>query len=75
MKFHNGEEFDAEAVRVNWEAYRKMESPRPYRFTMLSGDTKLAIVDRWTVRFIFSEVAKRLEKHDFGIKPSTDMKR
>ena len=35
VKFHNGEEFDAEAVRVNWEAYRKMESPRPYRFTML----------------------------------------
>jgi ABC-type transport system substrate-binding protein len=28
VRFHNGERFNAEAVRVNWEQYKKMESPR-----------------------------------------------
>jgi len=32
VTFHNGEEFNAEAVRVNWEEYRSLESPRPQRF-------------------------------------------
>jgi ABC-type transport system substrate-binding protein len=28
VTFHNGEKFDAEAVKINWEEYRKMERPR-----------------------------------------------
>jgi len=34
VKFHNGERFNAEAVKANWEAYKNMEVPRPYLCTM-----------------------------------------
>ena len=27
VTFHNGEKFNAEALRVNWEEYKRMESP------------------------------------------------
>ncbi len=32
VTFQNGEEFNAEAVRVNWEAYRELECPRAHFF-------------------------------------------
>lgn len=51
--FHNGEQFDAEAVKVNWEAFRKMESPRAYRFMDLPDETIFEIIDDYLVRFIF----------------------
>ena len=28
VTFHNGEEFNAEAVKINWEQYRNMVRPR-----------------------------------------------
>jgi len=55
VKFHNGEKFNAEAVSINWEQYKKMESPRPFRFTVLPDETKLLIVDENTVRFTLPE--------------------
>ena len=49
--FHNGEEFDANAVKVNWEAYRNLENPRVLSFTNLPDETKFEIIDKYTVRF------------------------
>jgi peptide/nickel transport system substrate-binding protein len=53
VRFHNGEMFNAEAVRVNWEAYRRMHTPRPFRFLVLPDETIFEIVDEYTVRFTF----------------------
>jgi peptide/nickel transport system substrate-binding protein len=53
--FHNGEKFNAETVKINWEEYKKMEEPRPHRFGMLPDDTKLEILDEYTVRFIIPQ--------------------
>jgi len=55
VTFHNGEKFNAEAVRVNWEEYRRMESPRPNPFNALPDETILEIIDDYTVRFTFRE--------------------
>jgi peptide/nickel transport system substrate-binding protein len=57
VKFQNGERFDAEAVRINWEEYRKLESPRPIKFKgyVISDDTVLRIIDSYTVRFSMPE--------------------
>jgi peptide/nickel transport system substrate-binding protein len=55
VTFQNGERFDAEAVRINWEEYRKMESPRPFRFYVPSDETRFEIIDDYWVRFIFPE--------------------
>jgi len=55
VTFHNGEEFNAEAVKANWEEYRRMESPRPFRFLELPDKTVFKIIDDYTVRFSFPE--------------------
>ena len=34
VTFQSGEKFDAEAVRINWEAYKAMKSPRVLPSTM-----------------------------------------
>jgi len=52
VSFHNGERFNAEAVRINWEEYRRMESPRPLRFTVLPDETIFEMIDDYTVRFV-----------------------
>jgi peptide/nickel transport system substrate-binding protein len=51
VTFHNGEKFDAEAVRVNWEEYKRMETPKPVRFINLPDETQFEIIDDYTVRF------------------------
>jgi ABC-type transport system substrate-binding protein len=53
--FHNGEEFKAEVVRVNWLEYKKMESPRLFRFTEVPDETTVEVIDEYTVRFTFPE--------------------
>jgi peptide/nickel transport system substrate-binding protein len=55
VTFHNGENFNAEAVRVNWEAYRSMESPRVVPSTALVDETLFEVIDPYTVSFIFPE--------------------
>jgi len=53
--FHNGEEFNAEAVRISWDEYRKMQAPRPFAFTELPDETVLEVVDEYMVRFTLPE--------------------
>jgi ABC-type transport system substrate-binding protein len=55
VTFHNGEEFNAEAVRVNWQQYRKMKNPRVITFTNLPDETIFEIIDKYTVRFSLPE--------------------
>jgi len=55
VTFHNGEEFNAEAVRVNWEEYRRMENPRVISFTNLPDETIFEIIDKYKVRFTLPE--------------------
>jgi len=55
VRFHNGERFNAEAVRVNWGEYRRMKTPRPGRFYLLPDETVLEIVDEYRVRFTLPE--------------------
>ncbi len=55
VRFHNGEKFNAESVRVNWQEYRKMENPRVVALTMLPDETLFEIIDEYTVRFTFPE--------------------
>ena len=46
VTFHNGEELNAEAVRVNWEEYRKMMTPRPFSFSVLRDETVFEVIDK-----------------------------
>jgi peptide/nickel transport system substrate-binding protein len=55
VTFHNGEEFDAEAVRVNWEAYKALEAPSGWRYVNIPDETVFEIVDDYTVRFALPE--------------------
>jgi peptide/nickel transport system substrate-binding protein len=55
VTFHNGEEFNADAVRTNWEAYKRMETPRVISFTRLPDETLFQKLDSYTVRFTFPE--------------------
>jgi peptide/nickel transport system substrate-binding protein len=52
--FHNGEKFNAEAVRINWEAYKALKSPSA-PFLVIPDETVFEILDEYTVRFAFSE--------------------
>jgi peptide/nickel transport system substrate-binding protein len=55
VTFHNGEQFNAEALQVNWEQYRSLDSPRVFSFMNLSDETMLEIIDKYTVRFTLPE--------------------
>lgn len=55
VTFHNGDEFNAAAVQVNWDAYRKMKSPNFVPFTNFPDETKFQIIDDFTVRFSLPE--------------------
>ena len=51
VTFHNGEIFNAEAVKINWQFYKGMETPRVIRLTELPDETELTVIDDYTVRF------------------------
>ena len=55
VTFHNGEEFDAKAVRVNWEQYKEMKAPKPVKFLNFPDETLFEMLDKYTVRFTLPE--------------------
>ncbi|NIS70721.1 MAG: hypothetical protein GTO12_17780 [Proteobacteria bacterium] len=55
VSFHNGETFNAEAVKLNWEAYDRLKSPRLYGFLSIADGTVFEIVNEYNVRFTFPE--------------------
>jgi len=55
VTFQNGEKFDAEAVKINWEAYDRMKYPTWAGWLCIADGTVLEIVNEYTVRFTFPE--------------------
>jgi peptide/nickel transport system substrate-binding protein len=54
--FHNGEKFNADAVRVNWNAYKEMPNPMfSGQLLGISKQSALDVVDEHTIRFHFIE--------------------
>jgi peptide/nickel transport system substrate-binding protein len=53
--FHNREEFNAEAVKVNLEMHKRMECPTTFRYVVLPDETKFEIIDEYTVRLTLPE--------------------
>jgi ABC-type transport system substrate-binding protein len=56
VRFHNGEVFDAEIVKLNWEDSIRSRQPHvPGQFLNFKPGSKLDILDPHTVRFVFPE--------------------
>jgi ABC-type transport system substrate-binding protein len=56
VTFHNGEVFDAEIVKLNWEENTRLKQPfRPGQFLNFKLGSRLEILDPHAVRFIFPE--------------------
>jgi peptide/nickel transport system substrate-binding protein len=53
--FHNGEPFNAEVVRINWEAYNRLKTPLFPGFLSIADGTVFDMVNEYTVRFTFPE--------------------
>src|SRR5215831_15558035 len=56
VKFQNGEKFDAEIVKLNWEENTKRRQPHSIgQYMNFRPGSTLEIVDPQTVRFVFPE--------------------
>src|SRR5262249_29472127 len=56
VKFHNGEVFDAEIVKLNWEENTRLQQPhRSGPYWNFQPGSRLEIIDVHTVRFVFPE--------------------
>ncbi len=56
VKFHNGEIFDAEIVKLNWEENIRLRQPHIVgEFMNFKPGARLKIIDPQTARFIFPE--------------------
>src|SRR5918996_494924 len=56
VRFHNGEVFDAEIVKLNWEENLRLKQPFVSgEFMNFKPGSRLEIIDPYTVRFIFPE--------------------
>jgi ABC-type transport system substrate-binding protein len=56
VKFQDGEAFDAEIVKLNWEENTRVRQPHlPGDYLSFKPGSRIEIVDRSTVRFVFSE--------------------
>ena len=56
VRFHNGETFDAEIVKLNWDENLGLKQPHiPGAFLNFKPGSRLKIIDPQTVRFTFPE--------------------
>ncbi len=56
VEFHNGEIFDAEIVKLNWEDNTRLKQPHGVGVYMnFKPGSRLEIVDPYTIRFLFPE--------------------
>ncbi len=55
VRFHNGETFDAEIVKLNWEeSIRFKQVHVPGKFLNFTPGSRLDIIDPYTVQFVFA---------------------
>ena len=55
VTFHNGEVFDTEIVKLNWDENIRSRQPHAVEYLTFHPGSRLEIVDASTVRFLFPE--------------------